>query len=221
MKQPFLALALCALAHAATGADVRPLDAWAPPGWRTIAEADGDLDRDGVADAVRVYEAQDPAKIRENDGLGFDEINTNPRKLVVLLAQSGGYRLAGGSDTFLPTQGSEESPCLEDPLSGVDIARGLLKITLSHWMSCGGWGTSRHVYTFRHEHGRMRLIGEDDSHYMRNTGEMEEVSTNHLTGKRKTTKGLNAFDGAESRPVVTWDRVDGEPRWLEQMQNPY
>jgi hypothetical protein len=219
MRPLVSALPFLLLAHAALGADeLRATPAaWAPEGWRTITEADGDLDRDGDPDAVRVFEGQDAARVIPNDGLGASEINTNPRTLVVLLAEPGGYRRVGESKAFIPSAGSVESPCLEDPLSEVAIARGVLKVTLSYWASCGGWGSGRHVYGFRLEDGRMRLVGEDESTFMRNSGEKEEISTNHLTGKRKTTTGLDEFEPAESKPRIAWDRVDRAPRYLEQM----
>lgn len=212
MKHRILVLSLCVAGIPVLAADALPP---APHGWKTIKHATGNLDRDGLADAALVFEQDDPAKIKKNDVLGPEMLNTNPRRLVVYLARDGGYIAVDESTNFLPTEGSEDVPCLEDPLSDIEIRRGVLKVTLAHSTSCGNWTSSSTTYTFRQYEKGMRLIGEDKSAFHRGTGAKTEVSVNYLTGRRKTTTGLDEFEDATAK--VAWDTVPDAPRYLHQL----
>ena len=200
-------------------ADVSPFSAWVTKGWVLEKSINGDLDVDGVDDAVLVLLQNDRRKRKRNQGLGALELDTNPRRLLVLLKSAEGYRKVADNARFLPPQNDEETPCLADPLEegGVAISRGLLRIELHHWLSCGSWGVSHSTFLFRLEGGRLRLIGMDGYEYMRNSGERSESSVNFLTGKKKTTTGLNEFDES-AKPQVTWGRITARtPIYLDQM----
>jgi hypothetical protein len=44
------------------------------------------------------------------------------------------------------------------------------------------------------------------------------TSTNHLTGKRKITTGMSAFDDQPDRPKVTWEDLESrKPMYLEDL----
>lgn len=202
-----------------TTADADDYSRWVPEGWRLDRAVTGDLDKDGVADVVLVLQENDQGNRVRNEGLGAPELDTNPRRLVVLLKSSNGLRKIAESSRLLPPENDADSPCLADPLEegGVRIERGLLIIDLHYWLSCGSWSVSHSTFTFRFEKERFRLIGLDGYEYMRNSGERSETSTNFLTGKKKVTTGLNQFDES-IKPNVSWERLPAmKPVYLDKM----
>ncbi|MBT2772333.1 hypothetical protein J7J47_08815 [Halomonas sp. ISL-60] len=181
---------------------------WVPSGWKLISSATGDLNRDGADDAVLVVEEVSADNLFENDGFGSPVLNLNPRRLIVLLNTQSGYRTFLTRDNLLPSEHSQENPCLADPLlseGDISIARGRILVALGTWLSCGSYGVSRQAFTFRLESEQFRLIGYDYSGFSRSTGEVTEVSVNYLTGKKKTTTGGNMFE--EMTPSVSWSQI--------------
>lgn len=201
-------------AYCASG--LRALSDWTPKGWKVIKEVTGDLNGDNIKDVVVIYEEDNPHNKKKNEGLGSNVINTNPRTIVVLLGENGLYRKLAENTGFIPPEGDEDNPCLADPLSDIKIQNNMLKVTLSEWLSCGSWSVTRNTYTFRFDGKGMQLIGRDESSFMRNSGEKNETSTNFLTGKRKSTTGLNEF--GKSKPQTRWDSIKKEPlKYLENL----
>lgn len=196
-----------AAAPGASRAD-KALDRHVPPGWRLLSSVSGDLDGDGREDAALVLETTDAARRRDNPGLGAPVLNLNPRRLLVLLQVGPDERVLLRRDGLLPSEHDAESPCVADPLDGggVEMPPGRLVLALQHWTSCGSYGAGREQFIFRLEGTRLRLIGHERSEFSRASGEQTEISTNLLTGQRKTVEGLNAF---ERRGVARtrWQRL--------------
>lgn len=219
-------LGLCAACGAASAVDdaLRPLQDWTPPGWKEIRRAAGDLDRDGDRDIVLVLEQDAPAPISADGEEDGDEVlNTNPRMLLVLFAEGGMYRKAAENTTLVPTERSVEEPCLDDPLTEVAIRNGTLRLTFERFLSCGGWATSKVVYTFRHDGKGMRLIGQDTSTFMRNSGEETMDSINYLTGRQKIVNGMYEAgeNGLERDLTPRWRPLARTaPRYLESLLAP-
>ena len=206
--KPSLILLLFFLAAPAFAGDAHPFSEWIPKGWRLIAHTSGDLNRDGLEDAVLVAEKSDSANFRQNrESLGASVINLNPRRLVILFRRPGGFDKILGRDNLLPSEHDEDVPCLADRLDGggVSIKRGNLVIELHTWLSCGSYGVKHETFTFRPEGARMRLIGYDCSEFSRSSGEQADFSINYLTGRKKITKELNAF--RDSKPEVSWEKL--------------
>ena len=211
---------LCALLPA--GADELDVSAWVPDGWKMLYRASGDLDGKGGRDAVLVLEQTDPDKRVPNASLGPDELNLNPRRLLVLVDGGNGLAKVAEQDEVLPSEHDRDAPCLEDPLhdDAVAIRNRTLRLTEHSWTSCGSYGTSRQTLTFRLEPDgrRLRLIGLDYSDMMRNSGEASETSVNYLTGRRKRVTGLNEFEPDENRPKTAWSRISRRtPLYLDEM----
>ena len=157
-------------------------------GLRTQGIMSADFDGDGRMDqAIVVY-------------------NTEQRVLLVLMAnKSGGYRRIGYGE--LPGHPLGEAS-LSAP-KGVLVVEDLT----------GGTSAIQSTYRYRYEKGsdRMRLIGDDVSHYSRTWQHgSTKVSTNRLTGKRITTvnelvgePGPNAELGPDTETKST---VPTEPK---------
>src|SRR5690606_5843932 len=83
-------------AHATTA------DGFAPPGWRVERAVEGHLDEDGRSDLLLVLKMDDPANVLAHDGPGPSRFDTNPRMLVVALADADGYRRLVADHALIP-----------------------------------------------------------------------------------------------------------------------
>lgn len=181
-----------------------------PSGWLLEDKEEGDLNNDGKPDLVLVLRQHDPANIVHNDdGLGENPLDTNPRILAVAFARAeGGYALALQNHALIPRH---DRPTVEDMLAegGVSIGRGTLRVSLHFFANAGTWMMSDTAYTFRWQNNRFELIGYDGSTVMRNSGESEDLSVNYSTGKVKHATG-NMQDDAQK---VTWKKLSTTRRW--------
>jgi hypothetical protein len=202
------------------GSSLWAADKWAahtPKGWRVILETPGELTGDKKPEIVIVVEEQDKSKIINNDRLGNQTLNTNPRRLIILTPAAHGYRQIQSVAGFLPSEGDEESSCLADPLmenGGIEIKKGILIVTLNYWLSCGSYGVTTDIYRFRQQGNRFRLIGKDTKSYSRASGDGEEVSINYLTGRKRETTGITVIEpdegGPVAKPKTKWSRIAPE-----------
>ncbi len=180
-----------------------------PRGWTLESAVTGDLDGDGRPDLAFVLHMTDPANVRKNDdGLCGDTLDTNPRILGVALARpEGGYRLVVQNHDLVPRR---DNACAEDWFDGetggvIAIARGNVVVTLGRFMSAGGWGMGRTVFTLRWREGALRLIGFDARNTQRNSGETSSLSVNYLTRKVRIAHGRIDSDAE----TVRWTRLPG------------
>jgi hypothetical protein len=178
-----------------------------PKGWKLLEVVKADLNSDGRDDLVFVREEADPKKITKelpsNDGVR----NLNPRVLVVLLAEEGGYRKLAEFPKLIPPAFDPMYDMMDDRFNGISVKKGVLTVAFRYWASAGTWWMSMESYKFRLEAGRLRLIGSETDSFHRGSGEKDLVSTNYLTGKVKRTSGLNEFDAKESKPKVEWETL--------------
>jgi hypothetical protein len=197
-----------------------------PAGWNIYRQASGDLNGDGLPDLAWVIQEQSASKIKDNEFLGSPKLNLNPRVLLIALNQTGtataddAYRLLGRFDKLLPSEGSEETPCLADPFDLEDtdnfsIKKDVLSFSLNYWLSCGSYETQRNTYKFRMDQsGRMRWIGFDGYSSHRASGETHLVSRNLLMGTQIEEFG----NFSKKRPSkVKRSTFKEEQRYLEQL----
>ena len=187
-----------------------------PKGWKEILTTNGDLNRDKLEDTVIVIEKEDKKNIKKNDGFGPEELNLNPRILLVLFKQKDGtYILASKNDKgFIKSEGNDNNPALMDTLDDIIIKNNVLKIVFNYFMSAGSWWTSTNVYIFRFQNNVFELIGYESNAYMRNTGEEEGTSINFSTNKAKITTGGNIFEEKENNPKDEWRYLKFEKKYI-------
>ena len=187
-----------------------------PKGWKKILTTNGDLNKDKLEDTVIVIEKEDKKNIKKNDGFGPEELNLNPRILLVLFKQKDGtYILASKNDKgFIKSEGNDNNPALMDTLDDIIIKNNVLKIVFNYFMSAGSWWTSTNVYIFRFQNNVLELIGYESNAYMRNTGEEEGTSINFSTNKAKITTGGNIFEEKENNPKNEWRYVKFEKKYI-------
>ena len=187
-----------------------------PKGWKKILTTNGDLNKDKLEDTVIVIEKEDKKNIKKNDGFGPEELNLNPRILLVLFKQKDGtYILASKNDKgFIKSEGNDDNPSLMDTLDDIIIKNNVLKIVFNYFMSAGSWWTSTNVYIFRFQNNVLELIGYESNAYMRNTGEEEGTSINFSTNKAKITTGGNIFEEKENNPKNEWRYVKFEKKYI-------
>ena len=187
-----------------------------PKGWKKILTTNGDLNKDKLEDTVIVIEKEDKKNIKKNDGFGPEELNLNPRILLVLFKQKDGtYILASKNDKgFIKSEGNDNNPALMDTLDDIIIKNNVLKIVFNYFMSAGSWWTSTNVYIFRFQNNVFELIGYESNAYMRNTGEEERTSINFSTNKAKITTGGNIFEEKENNPKNEWRYVKFEKKYI-------
>ena len=187
-----------------------------PKGWKKILTTNGDLNKDKLEDTVIVIEKEDKKNIKKNDGFGPEELNLNPRILLVLFKQKEGtYILASKNDKgFIKSEGNDDNPALMDTLDDIIIKNNVLKIVFNYFMSAGSWWTSTNVYIFRFQNNVLELIGYESNAYMRNTGEEEGTSINFSTNKAKITTGGNIFEEKENNPKNEWRYVKFEKKYI-------
>lgn len=187
-----------------------------PKGWKKILTTNGDLNKDKLEDTVIVIEKEDKKNIKKNDGFGPEELNLNPRILLVLFKQKDGtYILATKNDKgFIKSEGNDDNPALMDTLDDIIIKNNVLKIVFNYFMSAGSWWTSTNVYIFRFQNNVFELIGYESNAYMRNTGEEEGTSINFSTNKAKITTGGNIFEEKENNPKNEWRYVKFEKKYI-------
>lgn len=205
----FLASLIATPSEAQLGSYKKEFQTYIPAGWVLDTALRGDLNKDQQADVVLVLRNTDTANFKKNDGLGMDQLDLNPRRLLILFKTGTGYTRELATDVFLPSANSDENPCLEDPLyeGGLEISKGILKIRLHYWLSCGSWYVTDYNYTFRYQNKKFELIGLDVSSFHRASGESSVTSYNFSTRKKQTITGMNEFAETEVKPVEKWEKI--------------
>lgn len=161
-----------------------------PPGWRLEQRATGDLDGDRIADLAVILKLTDPANILSKvSGIGQDQVDTNPRLLIVAFGRAGGgYRLILANRTLIPRL---DDPVAADLLedNALAIAGGRLKLTLSWFEEFGSWNRSDTTFTFRYIRGRFELAAFDRATSARGSGNVTGLSVDYLARTVIATSG--------------------------------
>ena len=153
------------------------IEAWVPAGWDLGEVARGDLNGDGVEDAVFTLKLKSDGK----DGPAYDP---ETRVVVVVLGDHEGYKLLEVDKTLVPGPGDLGVTGGDDAPVEPKIEKGILSF---HWEGGSREGYST-VLKLRYQGSAMAVIGQDDESW---DGMCEQprqaVSTNYLTGARIVT----------------------------------
>jgi hypothetical protein len=180
-----------------SNADLIPLksvaaEGFVPDGWYLEKSVEGDLDKDGLSDLALIIRQSDPNLVIDNDGLGRDQYNGNPRTIVVALKQAGGgFLRIAQNDQIIPVIGSAT---MDDPIDAagdgaLTIEKGVLRLTIGFWASAGSWDMFNRTFSFRLKGAQLGLIGYDSNHVHRGSGASNTVSINYLTRRKKIENG--------------------------------
>lgn len=162
-----------------------------PEGW-ICASNNGDMNNDGIEDIAAIF--YPPAK------------ELNPILAIYWGGENGTFKLWNQFDNTLPGQEYEYAI----PEYSVEVTKkGILKLNHSIFHSAGGWAHTQHTELFRYQDGDFYLIGSDENTIIRNTGDVEEVSINYLTGKQKTRQ-YNATN-ERRKAKETWTNIQKKP----------
>jgi len=169
-----------------------------PKGWKLEAQELGDLNGDGIGDAVLVLHQNNPRNIVANEiGPGLSRVNANPRLLVVVLGERRphGYALVLQNSTLIPRL---MDAITDDPFDGISIFQGTFRVSLHLWVCAGSWGSQEVTLAFRYQEGCFKLVGYEGRSVQRNTGETTDRNIDFLTKISETTTGFLDSDEHET-----------------------
>jgi hypothetical protein len=185
-----------------------------PTGWSAIDTAEGDLNKDLIADAALVLQQKKSFKV-DIDG---DTLEQHPRILIILLkdAQNKTFKLVAQSNSFII---NAESSMQEDPFQEIKINKGLLTTSFQIFYNMGSWEMTSTSYKFRYQNNQFALIGADYFSIHRASLNYEDYSFNFLSKKRSYIRGN---EGKGTKSVVKWASVAiKELKTLESFKSPF
>jgi hypothetical protein len=146
------------------------LNAFVPARWKIMEQAKGDLNKDGIPDAVLVL------KNSEEEKDGVDTTDMKRLLVIVLGTPAGGYNLSTISEEAILCK--DCGGIFGDPFAGIKIARGV--IVIEHY---GGsnqrWG---YTHRWRYQDGDWCLIGLTSRADDLGAGTSEVTDINLVTG---------------------------------------
>jgi hypothetical protein len=179
--------------------------AFIPAGWEILDSASGDLNKDTRTDFALVLQHKTKKQLIKKDQYTTDTVITNPRMLLLLFADSSGYKLMEQNNTFVPT--CDQPPnVMDDPFGDISIRKGVIKIDIHYFYYMGSWNVSSYSYKFRYQDNAFALIGADCSDFHRASHDFTDCSFNFLTKKWSLKTGNES--NAESSTKTTWHTLE-------------
>jgi hypothetical protein len=173
-----------------------------PKGWKILKSAEGDLNKDKLADLAMVLQNTDESYLATNEDTE-SVLDSNYRMTIVAFQQpKGGYSLKVKNHSFVQRHLLDH---MDQPFDDIKIERGVLKFYFHYFMSMGSWSTSNTTFIFRWQKEKMALIGMNESSFMRNSGEAIDNSYNFSTMKHQQITS-NQFDETVKR-TETWKAI--------------
>ncbi|WP_417590866.1 hypothetical protein [Parasphingorhabdus sp.] len=185
-------------------------EGFVPDGWYLEKSVEGDLDKDGLPDLALIIRQNDPKLVIEGNGFGTGPYNGNPRTILVALKQAdGGYLRIARNDQIIPVTGGA---MIDDPIDNASdgsltIDNGVMRLNIGFWSSAGSWDMFNRTFSFRLKGRQLGLIGYDNHHVHRGSGDLNVVSINYLTRRKKTENG--SIEDAHVPEV--WSKISRKP----------
>jgi hypothetical protein len=152
-------------------------EAFVPSGWKIMAQAEGDLNKDGIPDAALVL--RESAEEKE----GADTADMKRILVILFGASSGGYKLSATSKEAVLCK--DCGGVFGDPFVGIKIVRGV--IVIDHYGgSRNRWG---YTHRWRYQDGDWFLVGLTSRQEDILEGTSEVTDINLITGNRIVEKG--------------------------------
>ena len=154
--------------------------------------------------------------IKKNDGFGPEELNLNPRILLVLFkGKDGTYSLAAKNDKgFIKSEGNEDNSALMDTLDNIIIKNNVLKIVFNYFMSAGSWWTSTDIYIFRFKIMSLNLLVMKVMHIWEILAKKKEQVLIFQRIRQRLLLVGNIFEEKENNPKDEWRYLKFEKKYI-------
>jgi len=177
--------------------EAKNIDSFVPVGWKVLGTEEGDLNKDGLDDAVMVTE---DVNYKTVAGTLCDQFSCPRRLLILFQTKNKGYELSTESDKAILLAG--EGGIFGDPFAGIEIENGSFLINF-YGGSAWRWSNS---YRFRYQDSAWFLIGATSFNYFNVVDCVDDkVDYNFLTGRKQEIKSnkwdiyLQSSDGEEDK----------------------
>jgi len=172
---------------------------------------EGDLNKDGVNDAVLIIKKIDKSNWVTHN-LSGKKVDRNRRGIIVLINKNGKYKELTQNLTAFSSENDDGGVYFAPELS-FEIKKNILEVNYSHGRY-GYWG-----YKFRVDGNNMQLIGYDLSS---NHGPYTDYQTsiNFISQKKLFRKNVNLVD--RDQPEVfedTWSTIHYQPIYLSKIKD--
>lgn len=167
------------------------LQKFVPNNWEILAQAEGDLNKDGKKDIALIIQPKNK--------------NQHNRKLLVLFQKGQQLQLKLSRQIPNWTYRSEEL-CIEDALddSSLTIKNQRLDVLFNTMSSCSNTYGLIYTYGFKLKNNQFHLIGFDAYDLDKISGKQKEISLNFLSNKAKVTTTPNIFAEVETPAKIVW-----------------
>lgn len=198
------------------------VDDFIPPGSKAIALVQGDLNQDDITDYALVIQKTDPDNIHGGSGLIANEIDANPRHMVLLFGNNADDSSEEGETLsrkrtyrkFIPGL-NPEFPDMAEPFSYIGINEGTLDLKFEVWGGANSWLRDDLTFRFRYddESETFRLISFDHHNVHKATGMFKDVSIDLVKQEMHKAAGSMSSpkhrkESAEFIPAQDWTPCD-------------
>lgn len=151
--------------------------------WRTLLEATGDLTGDGIAETVKIIEAEEDVTEPSNGCDGEDDYSDMPVRRLVVIDGTGDENAGWLLDDPRVILRRDQGGVFGDPLEDIQIENGT--IVIRHYGgSRNRWG---HTVRFRLENNQWLMTGMTEFQADSISNHLVEYDYNALSGRVKVT----------------------------------
>lgn len=189
--------------------DKAKYNAFVPANYRLFSATTGDLNKDGMQDAVLIVKATNPKAWVDHEYQG--KLDRNRRGIVVLLGEKATYKKIMQNLSVFSSE-NEEGGVYFPPELWIEIKNNRLNVHYGHGRY-GYWN-----YNFRYEANNFRLIGYDRSEHRGPLLE-SDTSINFLTGKKRYRENLIQDEEQDPKFKETWTKVNYPPIYFSNIKD--